>query len=83
MARLTIRQFVMYLEESAHLKREEYRMELAVATNPHAKSADQKRLWDVLRQKPKGGPRELTDDELLSRKKLEAELAEKRKKRGI
>lgn len=65
------------------MKREEYRMQLAVATNPHAKSGDQKRLWDALRAKPKGGPRDETDDEKLGRMRLQAELAEKRKQRGI
>lgn len=42
------------MEQMDAIKKDEYRMELAIATNPHCKERDQKQLWNALRTRAKG-----------------------------
>lgn len=37
------------MEQADIIKKDEYRMQLAIATNPHCKASDQKQLWNALR----------------------------------
>ena len=43
--------FLLYLGELGDIKRDENLMRLAIATNPHTKEEDQKRLWRHLEKK--------------------------------
>ena len=53
----------MYSEQAQALKIDEYRMQLAIATNPHASEKQQGKLWSVLQPRREIEPREERSEE--------------------
>lgn len=67
------------MEQSDGIKRDEYRMQLAIATNPHCKERDQKKLWQELRPRKKGRKAKMLRPEL----KEQAEAIKRELKNGV
>ena len=61
---LTVPLFRMYAEQAENIKRDDLRMHLAIATNPHIEGKKQGHLWDMLKLKRKGKPRKGMSDEM-------------------
>ena len=74
---------VKWAEEADYHARADYKMQLAIATNPHLKSDNQRSLWKALEVRPRSKRTEKPEGLEESRARLEAELKQRRKEKGL
>jgi len=77
-----MRRFRMYLEQMNEIRRDEWLMSLNIATNPHLKAEEQRKLWQKLKPPPKPSATPEVD-RAVGKAMVEERLKRKRGKGGV